>query len=413
VSIPPDGDNQFGVTFHNNDGDWTMWKGCWSYFNGSGQLTTIGPGYVGRLYSGGRLVFNDEAGPPGGLNAYQGGLGVFGFHYTRGNAPYELDHPFYGRFTTDISNRHCSSNGSSGVYKVDIRQSPTVSGGVEGRFDVTVWIRDQWGNTGAGPNDPQDPTGNPAGDAGIRLDYDTRVYASVVKQWATVTVHFAPNYEGVPYVKEPKFKAAVPNSTVGYRRISIYGGTSGTEPIKTFTGNLPQGSRHSYENNRLRVRYDFGTTDVIGSHGCNGTIKPCLNVLFRAVPSGGGWSLWEGANGGLDRWALDAAALSPLRNEDAPNAKPENGPDTPWHCNGADRQAPFTTPPASPSHQGVRGWEFGGLSGGAYQPYSYVGTLATGWEGGRGAFDCEPLYRPFQAGKSYSVEMDYSIDAGW
>jgi hypothetical protein len=205
----------------------------------------------------------------------------------------------------------------------------------------------------------------------------------------------------------------VPNSQVGYRRISVYGGTSGTEPIKTLTGNLPQGSRHSYENNRLRIRYDFGTTDAIGSHGCNGTIKPCLNVLFRAVPPGGGWSLWEGAAGGLDRWALDAASLAPLMQEDQPNSKPENGLNYSWHCNGDDRTAPFTNPPASPNAQGVRGWEFGGLSGGAYQPYSYVGTLATAWEGGRGAFDCEPLYRPFQYGKSYSVEMDYSIDAGW
>ena len=290
VSIPSD--NQQSVTFRNNDGDWTIWKGC---FNVNG--TTIGPGYIGKLVSGGKTVLNDQAGAPGGLNAMRGGLGTFGFHYTRGNAPYPLDHPSLGRFTTDISNRHCSSGGSSGVYQVDIRQGPSVIGGV-GVFDVTVWLRDQWGNTGAGP----------AGHAGIKLDYDIRVLNSVVQHFATVTTYFGPNYEGTPYVKEPKFIGGVPNSQAGYRRISIYGGTSGTEPIKTFTGNLPQGSRHAYENNRLRVRYDFGTSTTIGSHGCNGTIKPCLNVLFRSAPLTGDWSLWEGANAGLDRWALDAAA---------------------------------------------------------------------------------------------------------
>ena len=40
--------------------------------------------------------------------------------------------------------------------------------------------------------------------------------------------------------------------------------------------------------------------------------------------------------------------------------------------------------------------------------------LATGWEGGRGAYDCESTYRSFPApGTAYRVELDYSVDAGW
>jgi hypothetical protein len=39
--------------------------------------------------------------------------------------------------------------------------------------------------------------------------------------------------------------------------------------------------------------------------------------------------------------------------------------------------------------------------------------LATGWEGGRGAYDWESTYRSFKRDVSYRVEMTYSINDGW
>ncbi|HZM80563.1 MAG TPA: hypothetical protein VFC19_32905 [Candidatus Limnocylindrales bacterium] len=389
-----DPNNPYGVDFINNDGQWTVWKGCFSYINGSGQLTTIGPGYFGRLIRNNVVLFNDEAGPPGGLNAMRGGLGTFGFHYARGWRPYALEN---SPFTTDIDNRQCSNGHSQGVYRVDVRQGPFISGGV-GVLDLTVWIRDNWGRTFRGP----DSDGDGIGDAGIRLDYDIRVYESVIKQWASVTTYFQQNGEGDAYVKEPKFTGTVPNSQAGWRRIAIFHGTNGLERMRTFTGNLPVGSRHDYDNDRLRVRYDF-MTDSTSTGGACSTTAPCLNVLFRATPPGGSWNFWEsGGASGLDAWAVRSDSRPAVNTVDQPNSNPNNGLPTSWDCNGS-----------SPIGQGVRGWEFGGTSGGQFQPYSKIMTLATGWEGGRGAFDCEPLYRVFGVDEGFTVEMNYSVNDGW
>lgn len=399
-------ENQYGVIFRNRDGDWTIWKNC---YENPGAV--IGPAYVGRVSSGGKTLLNDESGSEGGTNARRGGLGTFGVHYTRGNPPYALEgHPF----VYEISGRTCSDGGSPGVYRVDITQGPLLSGGV-GVFDATVWLRDQWGSTGVGP----DSDGNGTGDAGIRLDYTTRVYASVVKQWVTVTTYFTTNYEGIPFAKEPKFTGSLPNTAAGYRRASVWGNSDGLTYLKALYENKPLGGVHADENNRLRVRYDFATAlGGTAAHGCNGTIRPCLNVLFRAInPANGAWTFWEGGGYGLDRWATDVGGSSAPRisADDRPNANPNNGLNTPWNCNAtSDTSAPFSAPEESTTYFEVRRWELGGINTGAnFSPYSQLMLLATGWEGGRGAFDCESTYRAFPAGTSYRVEMDYSVDAGW
>jgi hypothetical protein len=389
-------DNQYGTTFANDDAEWTIWKGCYSYYNGSGQLTTIGPGYIGRVVRNGVVLLNDEAGPPGGLNARRGGLGTFGFHYARGWRQFAFEN---SPFTTDIDGRQCSNGGSQGVYRVDVRQGPYVSGGV-GVFDLTVWIRDSWGRTYRGP----DSDGDGIGDAGVKLDYDIRVYDSVIKMWASVTTYFQQNWEGDPYVKEPKFTGSAPNTQAGWSRIAIFHGSDGQQRMRTYTGNLPQGSRHDYDNDRLRVRYDFGL-DATGSAYCS-TYAPCLNALFRATPPGGGWTFWENGNYGLDGWAVNSHYRPTVADVDQPNSNSNNGLPYSWDCNSSYY-------PPSPIDQGVRGWEFGGTSGGAYQPYSNVMTLATGWEGGRGAFDCEPTSRMFGVDEGYTVEMNFSVNDGW
>src|SRR6266542_1762981 len=392
-------DNQYGVAFANDDAEWTIWKGCYSYTNEYGQPTTIGPGYIGRVTRNGAVLLNDEAGPQGGLNGGQGGLGTFGFHFTRGNPYFAVEG---NPFTTDISGRHCSVGGSQGVYQTDVGQGPYVSGGV-GVFDLTIWIRDNWGRTWYGP----DSDGDGIGDAGVKLDYDIRVYDSVIKQWATVTTYFQPNWAGRAFVKEPKFVGGAPNSNAGWRRIALFGGGDGLRFIRTYTGNHPGSCAacHAADDDRLRVRYDFGT-DTTSNSACADS-WPCLNILFRAVPPGGNWTFWENGFWGLDGWANDAHYQQYANPDDQPNLDENNGPPYSWDCNSPSYY------PASPLAQNVRRWEIFGASGGEYQPYSRVATLATGWEGGRGAYDCEPLYREPGVGNSYSVEMDYSINSGW
>lgn len=393
-----DPNNPYGVDFINSDGQWTIWKGCFSYTNGAGQPTTIGPGYIGRITRNGRILLNDEAGPQGGLNARRGGLGTFGFHYARGWRPFAFEN---SPFTTDIDGRTCSNGSSKGVYRVDVRQGPYVSGGV-GVLDLTVWMRDNWGRTFRGP----DSDGDGIGDAGIRLDYDIRVYESVIKQWASVTTYFQQNWEGDAFVKEPKFTASAPNTQAGWTRIAVFHGWDGWQNPRTHTGNRPLGGQHNYNNDRLRVRYDYGTTPDNATSAC-GTNYPCLNIVFRATPPGGGWTFWENGSYGLDAWAVRSHNRTPVHDVDQPNSNPNNGLPYSWDCN-----SPGYYPP-SPIAQGVRGWEFGGTSGGDYQPYSNITTLATAWEGGRGAFDCEPTSRQFAVDEGYTVELNYSINDGW
>jgi len=240
-----------------------------------------------------------------------------------------------------------------------------------------------------------------------------------------VTTYFQPNAAGIPFAKEPKFTGSLPNTTAGYTRIAYFGGNDGSTFIRAFTGNHPQGSIHAHENNRLRVRYDFGTSLTDPNGNCNGTVAPCMNVLFRATPPGGGWTFWEGGNAGLDKWATDAVGTTRVNPEDQPNVNPANGLDKSWNCHATnDFSRPFSQPEEStaytggvgdPNQGGVRRWEFGGTSDSIdFSPYSNLMTLATGWEGGRSNRDCESTSMQFPVpGTSYSVEMDYSVDAGW
>ena len=399
------------VTFRNQDGDWTIWKVCSSIQDGP----TVGPGYIAKLVtpSPGRMtVLNDWAGAPGGLNGMRGGLGAFGLHYARGNPPFSLD---VSNTVADMTGRNCFAfgPGGQGVYRVDIVQGPLIDGNGVGVFDLDVWIRDEWGNTGYGP----DNDGDLIGDAGLKLGYQLRFFPSVVKHWATVTTYFSQNAVGRPFVKEPKFTGSLPNTAAGYKRIAVFGGSNGLTFLRGFMGTHGLGGWHSDELERLRVRYDFAdTTDGGADPHCQGTISPCLNVLFRAMPPSGPWRFWEqpaGSNAGLDKWATDAEGTTRVNAEDQPNALKGNGLPYPWNCNAtSDATAPFDSPEESTRYQEVRRWEFGGINPGS--GYTQLMMLANGWEGGRGNRDCESTSMQFPAPTtSYSVEMDYSIDAGW
>ena len=410
------------VTFRNPDGDWTVWKACSSVPNGA----TVGPGYIAKLVTPdpGRItVLNDNAGAPGGLNAMQGGPGAFGLHYARGNPPFDLESSS-ANSATDLTGRHCSWSGTNpgpkGVYRVDLLQGPLVSGGV-GIFDLTVWIRDYWGDTGYGPDDPAQPNG--IGDAGLKITYQLRVYGSpsVVKLWAGLTTYFGPNGAGTPFAKESKFSGSLPNTTMGYRRIAVFGGADGMTFLRAYNGTHAQGSIHSYEDNRLRVRYDFAPDTTAGSDPLCSASSPCMNLVYRAILPSGSPGFWEkpaGSNGGLDKWATDVALASHptwprVDTVDHANVNPGAGLNYPWNCNATtDKTAPFANPEESTGVQAVRGWEFGGIDPG--NGYTQLMMLANGWEGGRSFLDCESTSMKFPSpGTSYSAEMDYSLNNGW
>jgi hypothetical protein len=405
------------VTLRNQDGDWTIWKVCSSPQGGP----TVGPGYIAKLVtpSPGRItVLNDWAGGPGGLNGMRGGLGAFGVHYARGTPPFDLE---ASNTVADMTGRSCyvpfPSGEGQGVYAVTFVQGPLIDGNGNGVFDLNVWIRDRLGNTGYGP----DNDGNSIGDAGLQVSYQLRIMPSVVKHWATVTTYFSQNGAELPFAKEPKFTGSLPNTAAGYSRIAVFGGANGLTFLRAFMGTHSQGGWHSDELERLRVRYDFGTDLTNSDPHCQGTISPCLNVLFRAMPPSGPWRFWEqpvGSNAGLDKWATDVAiedhpTWPRADSEDHPNQLVGNGLPYPWNCNAtSDTKEPFSAPEESTRYQDVRRWEFGGINPG--NGYTQLMMLANGWEGGRGNRDCESTSMQFPApGTSYAVEMDYSIDAGW
>ena len=146
--------------------------------------------------------------------------------------------------------------------------------------------------------------------------------------------------------------------------MSVWGGSDGLTFLSSTGQNLPQGGYHSDNQSRLRVRYDFAQADGgAAAHGCNGTINPCLNVLFRSIdPSNGAWNFWEresGPNFGLDRWATDAASLARVNVEDQPNANPNNGLPNSWNCNAtSDSAAPFNSPEESTAYDRGRRWDW-------------------------------------------------------
>ncbi|MDQ4030371.1 MAG: hypothetical protein M3168_04960, partial [Actinomycetota bacterium] len=96
---------------------------------------------------------------------------------------------------------------------------------------------------------------------------------------------------------------------------------------------------------------------------------------------------------GLDSWARHAARLPPAFHRDTPSVD-----GVVWHCNGP-----------SPAASGVRRWETTGRLTRSGR-YLSLGGIFPAWEGGRGGYDCEPLARPFPAGRPrYSVALTYSL----
>ena len=356
------------IKFRNDAGVWWIYKRCFDA-TARGRRANVGPGYVARFRdSAGRLLVDDyvrrrDAWSPGYLNAVNGGLGTFGFHYARGVAGEtpagddpttrtvergERPYPGYS-----IEGRMCArSNRGFGVYDVTTRAPTRAGDAIEYSFDVFL----------------TDGRVKPL----MRVRYGYTFERSAVTARIVVTTYPAPNV----FVKEPKLVAMLRGG--GYRRMAIFGESFQKAVLEGAPAGTPVLSTdHAANAARRRVRWDYGRrADADDREAC--APAPCFEVVATAaadVP-------WENGELGFDGWAVASAQRAQTWPRDT------KGADVAWDC------------PSSPELDGVRRWEFGGWKDrnptdpvNNLHPYRAAVASFIGWEGGRGPGDCEPLER--------------------
>ena len=431
-------ENSTAIQFRNADGVWTIYKRCFDVTSG-GRRYTVGPGYIAELERNSVAIVDDFRGrtdtwSPGFINAVNGGLGTFGWHHARGpvNATPAGDDPTTaavevatGRTPQVIEGRMCAAtNGGYGVYARNWYAAKRLSPAVV-NYTIDVWLRDQYGNTGVGPQD--------AAIARIRYRYTFR--RSSVSLWALVTTYAAPNAAGTPFVKEPKFTALTRGG--GFVRMSVFEGPDGRAFNVAVAGGEPEGTGvldtdHAPADARKRVRWDFATAAKEGDPGCS-AMRPCLNVVARSHPvtsSATGIlrteasASWEGGGLGLDRWAVASAGRGKSYPRDTRGDEVVSSCKTPTSLSTDDLnrnrkldeyELSRASERATTDINQVREWELGGWkSGPDKDPYQAALTLFPGWENGRGGWDCEPLQRAFGSpGESWGSYFSYSLNDGW
>jgi hypothetical protein len=431
-------ENPTAIKFRNADGLWTIYKRCIDA-TVDGRRYTVGPGYVARLERDGVAIVDDFRGrtdtwTPGYINAVNGGLGTFGWHHARGplNGTPAGDDPTTsavevatGRSPQVIEGRMCAAtNGGYGVYARNWFQATRVSP-TQVNYTIDVWLRDQYGNTGAGPQ----------GAAIARVRYRYTFRRSSVSLWALVTTYGAPNAAGTPFVKEPKFTALTRGGR--FVRMAVFNGDDGRTFNKAVVVGESEGAAvlntdHAPDDGRKRVRWDFGkSTTADESPGCTRS-TPCLNAVARSFPvtSAAAGILrtdlaanWEGGGLGLDRWAVVSAARAKSYPRDTWGDDSLSLCKTPKlpsdDLDGNKKIDAYETSKASeraaPDMNQVREWELGGWkSGPANKLYQAALTLFPGWEDARGGWDCEPLQRAFGSpDESWGSYFSYSLNDGW
>ena len=400
--------NQFGVTFGNDDGDWVVYTGCFGPKKRGGQNLSVGPGYIARVtLARGESpeIVDDEQGPGkynGVLNAPGfGGLGAFGWHHSRGTGSFD----FGFDDAWNLDGRHCAEdNGGFGVSGAEIVEGPSVDASGVGVLGVDVLFTDGW------------TEGAPL----MRVRYRYRFHRDVVKLWAAASQHCDKGNcgQGAPgpaFIKEPKFVAGLTGGA--YKRMLVLNQESkvaqngaagsgfcawrGTDPTKS-TGQCDA-------DGRARVRFDF--RDAVPSSAsdnggdCDTGDHPCFNVVMRAyqtpaagdVSIGGTSARWEGSGMGLDAWALAAAKRVRVNAQDSASGGAL------WGCHGGETES-----------QLQRRWELAGGPKNAQGEYQRTSAFFHAWEGGTGAYDCEPLARRFgPEGESFAIHAQFAVNTGW
>jgi hypothetical protein len=466
--------------FTNCDGTWHIFRDCIDQ-NVSGGRYTVGPGYIAHMRTpgaNGRVLVRDDrvrtnatehvdsgSVPFGPLGAMNGGLGTFGFHYARstndpGQVPAGSDPTRQlsaaeaevvvgairdARHVPVIEGRQCAGkngNPNYGVYAVTHPPKLTQSGAANNpridsqgivRFTVSVWFRDEWGNTGQGPNAAGD--GNPAGDAIARVTYTYRFEPSVVRAWMAVTTFGSSSGGGTRYIKEPKFVAVIRGG--GFSRLKVFGGAKGglalphtrNEPSEVRDGpvqkpNAVLSPRQIGQGDRTRIQWDYGTNAC--GNNCFSAVMRAYPVLSRTtggVEVGRPAPLWEQtenlhAGFGLDWWARISGVRWQSRLQSYPR---DTAGDFQWACRPMKIRHPTASQMAFASEDVTtnvtlrRRWEIGGWKETTTSvPFVLSGTVFSGWNGGRGPYDCEQMQVKFANGtESFGTFASYSVGPGW
>jgi hypothetical protein len=465
--------------FTNCDGTWYIFRDCLDQ-NMSGGRFTVGPGYIAHMRtpgSNGRVLVRDDrirtdAKEPvstgnvrfGPLGAMNGGLGTFGFHYAQstndpGTVPAGIDATRAltsaesevvsggardARAVPVVEGRQCAGkngNPNYGVYAVT-RPPKLISGQANNpkvdaqgflRFTVSVWFRDEWGNTGNGPNAAGDP--NTLGDAIARVTYSYIFQPSVVRAWMAVTTYGSSSGGRTRYIKEPKFTAVV--RAGGFSRLKVFGGLKGGLALPStnrFPSVLVDGPvqtpdavvspRQVGYRDRTRVQWDYG------SNACGDN---CFSVVMRAYPvvsrTTGGLRLGESAplwqqteNGhagfGLDWWARVSGKKWQWRTQAYP--RDTRGDNAVWACIFApqaktDAEKAVRSETVTTNVTERRRWEIGGWKPTTTAaPFVASSAAFSGWNGGRGPYDCEQMEVKFSDSvESFGTFASYSVGPGW
>lgn len=363
-------DNGGRYTFQNADGDWHLWKAPTHMASGS----RVGPAYIGRYRrpSNGWLIVDDTAAvDPGndlGLNDPRfGGLGAFGCHIARKNEAF-LSGGNVNDYTWNLTDRMDAATDSGfGVSAVRWTVAPYVDAQGVGRATVETDLRDGYSN----------PVFT------VKRDY--RVYDSRVE--VDVTVVCSWDGSGPPlYVKEPKLVAHSigPVGGPAYRYLDLYD-RAGALIRQVDYQALPSptvSTEQIPDDGRCRLRFQAPTDG-----------NQYLNVVAEGL-SGATRQTWEGSAAGLDRWAQDANAQTPLE------------PTGPAYC----KQGPGST--LSRKWEATR-WASAGAGSPPMNGRPHVGVMLHAWEGGSGYPDCRNCYVPVVPGNTYQAFMCFSFDTGW
>jgi hypothetical protein len=356
-------DDRIGLV--NDDGEWSLWR---TFAHIAAGRRHVGPGYIAHYkHRSGRVLVDDTVHSVRTLNnPVSGGLGAFGMAVAQRNEWFPRE-PY--NYCWDITER---MDGRAGAPR------PHVQGfGVLG-FDIT-----------SGPRRVGDRGERVAlacrtrlGAHGVHLvtvlrDYELRNSSLRCRTRVRVEAAFAGWF-----AKEPKLVAhsiGPPIAEKPYTHVEVFdalGNTLLQRDLRTLPDPTVKTLQIGHDGRwRCRFRVEDEAWD--------------LNVVAEAAGLEA-WDAeyWEGANGGLDLWAVRSNGREPLELCEADEA---------YCLQGLGRTL-------------TRQWECARWTDGA-RPQ--VGVMLHGWEGGSGYPDCRCTYRAGVPGEAYEVRTRYSLGPGW
>jgi len=415
VSTASDG----SVTFHNQDGDWTIWPHCIPASSG-GDL--IGPGYIGKFVtSAGYTAVNGYGAGGGGqwTNPNEAGLGIFGFFESRGAPMSDWSNVW------QISNRACAADSNGFGVKSATTPSFGIDANGHGYYDQDVLLGDAFVSADV-----------------ITVRYHWRFDDSNVRLYSAVVQDCPSGSCGTDsrtvYVKSPmfvnningQFSSTAPTHISTFTSSGVYiasttvktNGTTG-QPTTNTCAQLSDATPTNCVNatyectwkpgpnvtpgnttgkcmyaQRARTRFDYGNASIAA--GCNTTSQLCFDVVARAYPVTGGDALpgsstsdWEGSGQGLDQWAVNA----------------QNDP-----AAGSTACSIEGTQVTNPVDQLARDWEYPVNTGSSTGNFINMEVLDKSWDNCTSGPDASSLFRRTEAaGQAYGAFFSYSINEGW